>query len=241
MARFSGIAFGVGTHALLAATVWYVFWFLKGGVTSEPGTEASLWIDATLSLQFGAVHSVLLAPPVRERLSVLIPAPFYGCFFCTATCTSLLAAIFAWQPSSRVWWEATGPARLAISAGYVGSWVLLLYSIGLTGFGWQSGWTPWWSWVRGEPYPERRFEPRSVYRWLRHPVYLGFLGLIWFTPVMSPDRAILTAIWTAYVFLGSWLKDRRLAHSIGAPYREYQARVPGYPGILIGPLARLPQ
>ena len=35
-------------------------------------------------------------------------------------------------------------------------------------------------------------------------------------------------------------KDRRLARSLGEDYRAYQARVPGYPGIPFGPLARLP-
>ena len=36
------------------------------------------------------------------------------------------------------------------------------------------------------------------------------------------------------------MKDRRLAFYMGQPYRQYQAQVPGYPGIPIGPLARVP-
>ena len=44
------------------------------------------------------------------------------------------------------------------------------------------------------------FEPRGAYLWMRHPVYLSFLGLIWFTPYMTIDRAVLTALWTVYIF-----------------------------------------
>jgi hypothetical protein len=57
---------------------------------------------------------------------------------------------------------------------------------------------------------------------------------------MTLDRAVLTAVWTAYTFAGSYLKDQRLVHYIGLPYREYQSRVTGFPGMLWGPLARIP-
>ena len=46
---------------------------------------------------------------------------------------------------------------------------------------------------------------------------------------MTLDHAALTAIWTAYIFLGSNLKDRRLTHFIGQPYQQYAQRVPAYP------------
>jgi len=75
---------------------------------------------------------------------------------------------------------------------------------------------------------------------LRQPVYLAFLGLVWLTPVVTLDRALLIVVWTADIYVGSVLKDRRLLLFIGSPYREYQSRVPGYPGIPLGPLARLP-
>jgi protein-S-isoprenylcysteine O-methyltransferase Ste14 len=77
----------------------------------------------------------------------------------------------------------------------------------------------------------------SLYRFLRHPIYLSFLGLIWFTPRMSLDHVLLTGVWTAYIFIGSYLKDERLAFYVGSPYREYQTRVPGYP-LFFGALGR---
>jgi hypothetical protein len=51
----------------------------------------------------------------------------------------------------------------------------------------------------------------------------------------------LTTVWTAYVFIGSYLKDRRLLHYVGQPYRQYLAEVPGYPGLIAGPLGKVPQ
>ena len=248
VARTGGIAFGLATHAFFAVTVWHLVWFLAGhgpGVVSEP-TNASttlqaVVVDAALATLFTVPHSVLLLPAVRRTLTThLVPQAFYGCFYCVATCAVLLTTILAWQPADVVIWAWPASLSRWVSAAFIGCWLLLLYSLHLTGLGYQTGLTPWWRWVRGLPQERREFRPRGAYCILRHPVYLSFLGLVWFTPVVTLDRAVLIAIWTGYIYVGSVLKDRRLAFFIGDPYREYQARVPGYPGIPAGPLARVP-
>ncbi len=80
----------------------------------------------------------------------------------------------------------------------------------------------------------RRFEPRGAYLWLRHPVYLSFLGLIWFVPADDRRSCRAGRDWTVYIFCGSWLKDQRLIHYLGDRYLRYQAEVPGYPGVFFG-------
>src|SRR5262245_4854124 len=237
MRRFIGITAGLVIHAVFVIMVWYLYWFLKGGQIGD--SVHGLWIDFLLALQFVVVHSVLLYPAVRERLSQWISPAFYGLFFCVATTVGLALTMAFWHTSPVVWWEISGPARVAIDAGWYASWVLLFYSFFLNGIGYQTGFTNWWHWVRGRPIPPRQFKPGGVLRLIRHPSYLSFLGLVWFTPVMTTDRAILTVVWTVYVFVGSYLKDRRLLFYIGEPYRHYLAEVPGYPGMLLGPLGRV--
>lgn len=246
--RSFGVVFGLATHALFAFTVWQLVWFLAGHAPAAPWTASLTWaawpslaIDWLLATMFAVPHSVLLLPGVRQRLSQhAIPAAFYGCFYCVVTCVVLLTTILCWQPSEVVVWAWPVSVRPWITAAFVGSWGMLFYSLHLTGLGYQTGWTPWWQWVRGLPATRREFRPRGAYRFLRHPVYLSFLGLVWFTPVITLDRAILIVAWTTYIFIGSSLKDRRLLFFIGRKYREYQSRVPGYPGMPLGPLARVP-
>ena len=235
--RILGISIGVLIHAVFGVMVWYLYWFLKGGRVGD--AAGGLAIDFLLALQFVVVHSLLLYPAVRQRLSEWISPAFYGLFFCVATTVGLWLTMAFWDTSPVVWWEVAGPARVAIDAGWYGSWGLLFYSFFLNGIGYQTGFTNWWHWVRGRAIPPRPFTPRGVFRIMRHPSYLSFLGLVWFTPVMTNDRAILTAVWTVYVFVGSYLKDRRLLFYIGEPYRRYLAEVPGYPGMLLGPLGRV--
>ena len=242
----AGVLAGVATHLLFALTVWHLFGFLAGQPPNQPlGVDAphrgwALAGNALAALAFALPHSGLLHPATRGRLKAWISPAFYGLFFCVATCVTLLLVVATWQTSPVVAVEFTGLPRTLVQMGFYGSWVSLFYSLHLGGLGWQTGFTPWWAWVRGAPPPRRDFEVHSLYRWLRHPIYPSFLGLIWFNPRFTLDRVVLLGVWTVYIFVGSWLKDRRLVRFIGEPYRQYMHEVPGYPLLPSGPLARVP-
>jgi protein-S-isoprenylcysteine O-methyltransferase Ste14 len=133
-------------------------------------------------------------------------------------------------------WHATGWTEHILLACFYGSWIGLLYSLYWTGFGYQTGLTQWWYWFRDQQPPKRAFVTQGAFRYMRHPVYMSFLGLIWFTPVMTLDHAILTAVWTMYIYAGSYFKDRRLLKFIGTPYYEYGKRIAGLPIIGFGSL-----
>ncbi|HVW01983.1 MAG TPA: NnrU family protein [Planctomycetaceae bacterium] len=238
MQRIAGIACGVAVQAFFLATVWRLYWFLSG--QNESLWTAPVWTDVPLALQFSVVHSLLLLPGVRKRLETWIAPSFYGLFYCLATCGGLWLIFLGWQRSPDVLIAFSTPLQGTIQAAFFLSWGALFYSLHLTGLGYQTGLTPWWYWVRRQPSPRRRFDPRSLYRWLRHPVYLSFLGLVWFHPEPTLDRLLLIAVWTPYIFVGSYLKDQRLLFYLRETYRDYQARVPGYPGMFVGPLARIP-
>ncbi len=234
--RLAGFAFGIGAQALFAWTVVGLFSFLRYGIVSSH--RSWLMVDSLLALQFAVPHSILLHPKTRSWLRQWLPGEFHGAFFCVCTCVSLLLIFCYWRSSPTMVWEFQGSAATLMLAGFYASWAALLYSISLTGLGFQTGWTQWIYWYKGDRMPRRDFEARSVYRIMRHPIYLSFLGLIWFTPTMSVDHAVLTAMWTVYIYIGSVLKDQRLLFYLGESYAEYMRSVPGYPLMRFGPLAK---
>jgi protein-S-isoprenylcysteine O-methyltransferase Ste14 len=234
--RFAGLAFGIGTQLLFLYTVVYLFLFLRyGGSNQQAGWLA---VDLLLSIGFAIPHSLILAPPVQQFLKRWIPAGLLGCVHCAVTCLTLLVMFRFWRASPDVVWLFDGWSEAVILGLFYSSWAVLLYSIWLTGMGYQTGLTQWWYWAISKKPAVRPFVTNGIYRWMRHPVYLSFLGLIWFTPSMTADHFVLTLIWTAYIYLGSWFKDRRLYRYIGDAYREYGRRVPGLPFIGIGSLRR---
>jgi protein-S-isoprenylcysteine O-methyltransferase Ste14 len=235
-ARAAGIVFGLSVQVVFVVTVPFLYLFLRYG----DGHSGQHWfaIDAGLAILFSVVHSTLLLPRVRALITKHLASQLYGSLFSLATCLSLWAMFVLWQTSSAVLWDAMGLSRVLVLGGFYLSWVALFASLSITGFGYQTGWTQWRYWLRRQSLPRREFAELGPYRWLRHPVYCSFLGLIWFTPRMTADHAVLTAVWTAYIFVGSWLKDRRLEFYLGDVYREYAGRVPGYVGMPFGPLAK---
>jgi protein-S-isoprenylcysteine O-methyltransferase Ste14 len=235
--RATGIAFGFSTQVLFLFTVWYLFWFLRDG---SIGARHGNWIlcDSALAVFFAVSHSVMLVPQTRRYLSRWIPSPFYDSVFCVVTCLSLLLLFFAWRSSETALWEMTPWAASVTRVAFYACWGALFYSLSLTGLGYQNGWTPFYYWLRRQSPPRRQFKPRGAYKLIRHPVYMSFLGLVWLTPRMTMDHAALTAIWTAYIFYGSFLKDRRLEYFVGETYKRYETQVAGFPLVPFGPLAR---
>jgi isoprenylcysteine carboxyl methyltransferase (ICMT) family protein YpbQ len=234
--RAGGISFGVMTQLFFVTTVYYLFLFLR----DLPGRPAGRWVavDCVLALQFVFVHSMLLLPRSRSLLSRIVPSQLYGSLFSVATCLGLWLMFSNWQSSPILVWSFSGFRRTMINAGFYASWISLIYSLQLVGLGYQTGLTQWLYWLRSKDLPRREFVGRSIYRYMRHPVYFSFLGLIWFTPRMTVDHAVLTGVWTVYIFVGSYLKDQRLTFYLGETYREYARRVPGYPGVFFGPLGK---
>jgi protein-S-isoprenylcysteine O-methyltransferase Ste14 len=89
--------------------------------------------------------------------------------------------------------------------------------------------------VHGTPPPPAAFVARGPYRYVRHPLYLSTLLLIWCAPHLSTDRLLFNVLWTAWIIIGTTLEERDLLAYFGEAYRRYQLRVP-----MLIPAPRLP-
>ena len=67
---------------------------------------------------------------------------------------------------------------------------------------------------------------RGPFRYVRHPLYLFTLLLIWSTPRFSTDQLLFNVLWTTWIVVGTKLEERDLVADFGATYRQFQASVP---------------
>ncbi len=66
----------------------------------------------------------------------------------------------------------------------------------------------------------------TLHRFVRHPWY--FFGLLWlWTRDMDTARLAAAVPITVYIWIGSWLEDRKLEQELGESYRRYRSLVPG--------------
>jgi len=79
---------------------------------------------------------------------------------------------------------------------------------------------------QGRVYTAPRFQTPALYRYIRHPIYLGFTMAFWATPVMTVGHALFAAGATAYILVGIQLEERDLVRAHGAAYQRYRQEVP---------------
>ncbi len=219
-----GLAAGMGAVSL-ALFVLFLWGWSGPGIRSTP-VPALLW-DAGLSLAFFLQHSGMVRRSFRARLGALVPHHYDGAVYAVASGLVLGAVVLLWRRSDSVVFALEGPWRWAARAGFLAAIVVFFLSVRALGSFDPFGVIGIRAHLRGRAdWPPARFVVAGPYRWVRHPLYSCMLVLVWSCPVVTTDRLLFDALWTAWIWLGAKLEERDLAHEFGDAYRRYRDEVP---------------
>ena len=120
--------------------------------------------------------------------------------------------------------QATWTARM-LNGLYLASWGLLLYATFLINHFDLFGLRQAWHAFRNHEPEELSFVTPALYRIVRHPLYVGWLGIFWFTPVMTMPHLALALGTTAYILVAIQLEERDLERA-HPEYAQYKRKVP---------------
>jgi protein-S-isoprenylcysteine O-methyltransferase Ste14 len=232
--------FGLVSYALFGATFAYFVAFTSGILvprTVDRGPPASplmaLVIDLLLVAFFGVVHSVMARPRFKRAWTRLIPVAAERSVYVLVASLQLALVCWQWRALPGTVWATRGAGAALLATLSALGWIMVLVSSALIDhlelFGLRQAF--------GQASPAAHFRTPFLYRWVRHPLYLGILLGLWSAPVMSVSRLILSSLFTLYILVGVRHEERDLVRLFGDDYRRYQASVP----LLLplpGPLAR---
>jgi protein-S-isoprenylcysteine O-methyltransferase Ste14 len=236
MARALVLAYGVVSYAIFFVTFLYLIGFLGNAVvpkTIDSGTPGpagtAVLVNSVLLALFGIQHSVMARPGFKAWWTRFVPRSIERSTYVLASSLVLIALYVFWQPIPDAIIQLSSPAaRAAAHALFLGGFGLVLLSTFLIDHFDLFGLRQTWFRFRDRVCEEKRFATPWLYRFIRHPLYVGWLVAFWATPDLTAGR-VLFAVWmTAYILAAIPLEERDLSAALGEPYRRWRERTPAF-------------
>jgi protein-S-isoprenylcysteine O-methyltransferase Ste14 len=233
MLKFAAFLFGAVAYLTFLVTILYAIGFVSGlavpkaidtGAISSAGL--ALAVNLALMSLFAIQHSVMARKPFKQWWTQYVPKPVERSTYVLFASLTLLLLFWQWRPMPAVIWEIEEPEMAAvITALSTLGWVIVFTSTFLINHFELFGLHQVASNLSGKKLPMPVFRTPLFYKFVRHPIYLGFIIAFWAAPTMSAGHLLFAAVTTAYIFVGILLEERDLVEMFGDEYRNYRQRV----------------
>ena len=234
MRGLSSAVYSVFAYVVFFGSFLYAIGFVQNAVVSKTIDSGavgpflpSLLINLVLLGVFAVQHSVMARPAFKRVWTRLVPAESERSTYVLFASLALLLLYWQWRPLPQTVWSLEDPV---LSAGLMAvawfGWGMVLVSTFLIShfhlFGLSQGFARI---LRRTGHGDAAFTTPFLYRWLRHPIYAGFIIAFWATPNMSLGHLVFAIGTTGYILIGIWLEERDLVAQFGDRYRQYRETV----------------
>jgi methanethiol S-methyltransferase len=232
--RLVVFVYGVLSYAVFFLTYLYAVGFI-GNIfvpkSMDSGARVpflqALLIDTLLLGVFAVQHSVMARPWFKQRINRLIPEAAERSTYVLLSSLALIALFAYWQPLGGVLWNVTdATARNVINLAFGFGFALVLVTTFLINHFDLFGLRQVTLFLMGKPYTHLEFRTPLFYRYVRHPLYVGWLFAFWATPTMTGAHLLFAIMTTAYILMAIRWEERDLITAHGAKYTVYSQSVP---------------
>jgi methanethiol S-methyltransferase len=234
-APMGAIAFlyGTASYVVFLVAFLYAIGFVanfvvpKGIDSGAPeGLVSSLIINTALLGLFAVQHSVMARPGFKRWWTRIVPRSVERSTYVLLASLILLLLFWQWRPLGGTLWQVEGAAAAALWALYGAGWVIVLLATFMINHFDLFGLRQVWLRLTGAAYTNVAFKTTGFYKFVRHPIMLGFLIAFWATPHMTVGHLLFALATTGYIFIGIFLEERDTAAAHGADFERYRAEVP---------------
>ena len=186
-----------------------------------------LIIDALLLSVFALQHSIMARPAFKRWWTKMVPQAAERSTYVLASSLALILVFAFWQPLGGSVWSVTSRSLvLLLNVISALGWITVLVSTFMIDhfdlFGLRQGWFA----MVGRPYQSIGFRVPAFYRFVRHPLYVGFLLAFWAAPTMTVTHLLFALLTSGYIFVAVQFEEHDLEAALGSAYRDYRERVP---------------
>lgn len=234
MKRTLILAYGVISYVIFFGTFLYAIGFIGNFATPttlDGPAAGSLWsalaINIGLLTAFALQHSIMARPAFKRWWTQYVPQAAERSTYVLFSSLALIAMFVLWQPLGGPIWNVTAPIGQAVLYGLFGlGWAIVLVSTFLINHFDLFGLRQVWLEFRGKPYTPLEFKTPWLYKYVRHPLYVGWLLVFWATPTMTAAHLLFAVMTTVYILVAIHLEERDLVDHHGDDYVNYRKRVP---------------
>jgi len=257
MKRLAIFVYGLIGYLSFLGTFLYAIAFVGGfgiprTLDSQPvmPTAPAIAIDLGLLALFAVQHSVMARPWFKRWWTKFVPEAAERSTYVLFSSVAMVAIFAFWQPIGGVVWQVQNPtAKAAILSSFAFGWALVFVASLLINHFDLFGMRQVWLYLRGVEYTHPEFDTPGLYRFVRHPLYIGWLMAFWSATTMTAAHLLFSVMTTAYILLAIRCEEHDLKQSLGEPYRKYRESVPmlvpslapykGKPELEVGSVVRL--
>jgi len=233
MNRVLAFLYGVVCYLAFLGTILYAIGFVDGllvpkFIDSAPTVPLgqALLVDALLLGLFAVQHSVMARQGFKSVWTKIVPQAIERSTYVLFASLALIFLFWKWEPIGGVVWDIETPAiRVALLALSLAGWALVFVSTFLINHFDLFGLRQVFMFLRGQPYTPLGFRIPVLYKYVRHPLYLGFITAFWAAPTMTIAHLVFALATTGYILIAIQLEERDLVESHGAKYEAYRRQV----------------
>ena len=233
MGRFVALMFGVASYFVFFGTFLYAIGFVSNFFVpksidsgSAGDITSALLINIVLLTVFGLQHSIMARPKFKRVWTKIVPQTIERSVFVLFASLALILVFWQWRPMTGVIWSVDNHfGRAALWLIFAIGWLTVLLSTFMINHFELFGLRQVYLNSRGMSDSEMNFQTRALYRFVRHPIMLGFIIAFWATPHMTTGHLLFAAVTTAYILVAVQFEERDLVDHHGETYREYQRKV----------------